>query len=510
MSFKEIKELRQAGQLEEALQMAHHDLEKEPSNIWNKRSIAWVYYDYLKLYANKCNFEAFIEILERLLLLELPTDEVMIYDQISWNIGKLCFNMQKQKITDNNKYYKLLKSILSLYFIKPSESFSFLFKALHKALKDTDYYVEFADWWDFNNFNSQDYLKDKLPNNKEVMSIAEQAFIAYSKRLLEGKLIKNDLIIQKEKYPAEKLEQWLIQLSELIEKHPEYQFLSYYKAKILIELGDKENIWDSFLPFAKQKRSEFWVWDLISELVDDNEEANFACLCKALLCYGSPEFLIKIREKFTKLLISKQFYREAATEITEIINQRTINEWRIPSQITSWQSEDWYKSNQPFNDNKQLYLKYESIAEELLFQDVPEVKVIVEFVNNDKRILNYINEENNVGFFKFDRFFRNINIGDVLIIRMQSVTTEGKSQVYTAKKIPDVEFQSKFIRDFNGKIKINPGNSFGFVEDIYISKILIAQFQLKHLDSIKGTAMKSYNSDKNQWGWKVIKLTKLS
>ena len=35
MSFKEIKELRQAGKLDEALQMANQALETEPENIWN-------------------------------------------------------------------------------------------------------------------------------------------------------------------------------------------------------------------------------------------------------------------------------------------------------------------------------------------------------------------------------------------------------------------------------------------------------------------------------------------
>lgn len=35
MSFKEIKELRKAGQLEEALQMANQALETEPDNIWS-------------------------------------------------------------------------------------------------------------------------------------------------------------------------------------------------------------------------------------------------------------------------------------------------------------------------------------------------------------------------------------------------------------------------------------------------------------------------------------------
>ena len=49
MSFKEVKELRQQGKLKEALELAQSDLEQNPEDIWNKRSIAWVYYDYLKI-----------------------------------------------------------------------------------------------------------------------------------------------------------------------------------------------------------------------------------------------------------------------------------------------------------------------------------------------------------------------------------------------------------------------------------------------------------------------------
>ena len=51
MSFKEIKELRQAGKLNEALQMANQALEADRENIWNKRGAAWVYYDLLKINA---------------------------------------------------------------------------------------------------------------------------------------------------------------------------------------------------------------------------------------------------------------------------------------------------------------------------------------------------------------------------------------------------------------------------------------------------------------------------
>ena len=39
MPAKEIKELRQSGKLEEALEMAQNELRDSPDNIWSKRNI---------------------------------------------------------------------------------------------------------------------------------------------------------------------------------------------------------------------------------------------------------------------------------------------------------------------------------------------------------------------------------------------------------------------------------------------------------------------------------------
>ncbi len=60
MPAKEIKELRQAGKLDEALNLAKAELEAEPDNIWPKRNISWVYYDYLKLNGTPEHFDTFI------------------------------------------------------------------------------------------------------------------------------------------------------------------------------------------------------------------------------------------------------------------------------------------------------------------------------------------------------------------------------------------------------------------------------------------------------------------
>ena len=64
MPAKEIKELRQAGKLEEAYAMAEAEMQLEPENIWTKRNISWVIYSQLDASANNLHF--FLDKLEEL------------------------------------------------------------------------------------------------------------------------------------------------------------------------------------------------------------------------------------------------------------------------------------------------------------------------------------------------------------------------------------------------------------------------------------------------------------
>jgi len=97
MSFSEVKELRKSGQLEEALKMAQEDLKSNPHDIWNKRSISWVYYEYLKKYADQSDFKYFKTILLKLKELELSEEEKMLFDSSAWQIGKMIYSLSGNK-----------------------------------------------------------------------------------------------------------------------------------------------------------------------------------------------------------------------------------------------------------------------------------------------------------------------------------------------------------------------------------------------------------------------------
>ncbi|MDX1651901.1 MAG: hypothetical protein R3277_05380 [Brumimicrobium sp.] len=502
MSFKEIKELRKAGKLDEALEMANQALAAEPENIWNKRAAAWVYYHYLKMYSQPDSFNAFKENLIKIKDLQLPEDEKMVFDNSAWQIGSMLFGLQKEEFVDHGKINELLEIIKEFHFTKPSEAYTFIYKAFHKGYQNWSKYLEFADWWNFENFRSEDYLKEEF-KDKKIMSIVEQAYIAYSKKLLEGEPVGS--FGQERAIDKDKIREFLPKLDKIVDEHPEYQYPPYFKAKLLLALGDDENILSSFLPFAKQKRNNFWVWQVMAEIFPDDKEIQFACYCKALSLKTPEDFLVKLRQTFAGMLVERQMYNEAKTEIQKVISTRENHEWKLSNQVTQWTEQDWYKSATPNKDNKDLYAQHVKKAEEILFQDIPEEVIAVEFVNENKNILNFVKDKQKFGFLNYSGQLDKPQIGDILKVRFNGDGQDGFYKILSAKKA-EPNLTSDAIRDYEGTLKVISPQNFGFADDVFIEPKLIQDNNLTDGQTLTGKAILSFNKKKNEWGWKALEI----
>jgi hypothetical protein len=502
MAFKEIKELRQAGKLDEALQMANQALEADPNNIWNKRAATWVYYDFLKKFAQPDAYDAFKENLIKIKDLQLPEDEKMVFDKCAWQIGKLVFALQEKDPVDFSKINELFNIIKGFHFTKPSREYSFIYKAFHKGYQNWSSYLTFADWWNFENFRPEDYLKEETNGNIK-MSLAEQAYIAYSKKLLEGEPL--DAFGQLREIDKAKIQSFLPKLDALIEKHPKFVYPPYFKAKLLLALGSNDNVLSAFLPFAKQKRKEFWIWELMAEIFSANKDIQFSCYCKALSLKTSEDFLVKLRQKFAEMLIARQMYSEAKFEIQKIIATREKNKWKLPNQIVQWTKQEWYKSATAKKDNQDLYSNYSYQAEEILFQDIPEEIIAVEFVNEKRSMLNFVKDKQKFGFFNYSGFLTKPKIGDLLKVRFKGEGQDGYYKILTAKKV-DSNTSCEAIKDFEGTIKVISPQNFGFIEDIFVEPKIIEESKLTDGQQVKGRAILSFNKKKNEWGWKAIEI----
>jgi len=497
MPSKEIKELRQSGKLEEAYAMAKLELEADLSNIWGKRNLSWVLYAQLDELAS--NLDAFTEKINEVKELELPASEEMFFENLSIVISKAARVITHEATLDINKIHRLFDSVKELSLKRNSKWYSVLFNAMHKGMKESNRYIEFAEWWDFENFRPEDFQKGKMQNGKEIMAIAEQAYIAYSKHLLPKYNQNGEYVFNKEKAEA-----FLPILSQIVENHPQFQYPAYFNAKLLLALGNKDNMLESLLPFAKKKRNDFWVWEILAEAFSSNPEKVFACYCKALSCKSPEEMLVSLRQKMARILISKKLYNEARTEIDLLVHTRIEHGYKIPAEITNWQDMDWYKIAVPSKSNIGFYKTYLPIAEALLFSDVTEEIVIIEFINSEKKILNFIASETKFGFFKYERFFTEAVIGETLKVRFQGGSNEGMHQLYTAIKFNDEELKKQFFKEIQGTIRIPVGKQFGFIDDVFIHPSLVTKHKLRDGIAFSGKAMKTFNKKKSQWTWKII------
>ena len=500
MPAKEIKELRQSGKLEEALEMAKTELIANPENIWAKRNISWVYYDYLKKNDIPGNFNEFCSWLTEISNLQLGIEEKMLFENLSWQTGKMIFALHREHPSDFQKPTHILEIVKAFPFSKPSESYSFLFKAFHKSLKESDNYNQFADWWGFENLRPEDYEKGKLSDGKEIMSIAEQAYITYARQLLPKQLQPGVI-----NFDREKAESFILTLDSIIKNYPQYQYPPYFKAKLLLALGNIESMRSTLIPFAKKKKNDFWVWDLLGETYPDDKEKVLACYCKGLTCQAPEEMIVGLRRKMASLLVKKQLFTEAKTEIELLIRSLQSKGFRIPQEVLNWKEQEWYKKAVAKSSNTEFYKSYSGIADGLVFADVTEELILIEFVNSDKKILNFIASKTRSGFFKYDRFIRKVEIGDRFLARLEGTGSNTRYNVISLEKTDKLP-GNEILRGFSGKIRKNDNQTFGFVDDIFIEPQLINKYKPANGTDISGTAIISFNKKKNEWGWKAIML----
>jgi len=522
MSFKEINELRKAGKFSEAHNMAVSALENEPDNIWNRRAYAWVIYEFIKANTDSDKLTSFFEWLDKAKNLNpkidsdayrseseflslsaspsLPHSDTMVFDSIAFQIGKVARELSLQNQSGNRSLLHLFNIIKQFNFSKPSDGYSFILKSFLKGLKETAHFKEFADWWGFANLRPEDF-KPEVFQGREIMALAEQLYIAYSKALLKGEQSEHNGFVMHNIINIGHIESFLPDLDKIISNHPDYTYPLYFKAKLLLAIGKRDEAVQEYLPFARHKQNDFWVWELLAELqADDNNK--LACYCKALTCTSPPKFLVAIKEKLSALLIKMGMLVEASIEIYDTIRVKQENQYRISQTLHNWTAQEWYRQPVEQQTNRILYFKHKTIAEELLFADIPIETIAIEFVNTTKKMANFVKNKTFSGFFKYDNHFKSLAIGDVLNVRLKHVN-DNFYQLLTATKLP-AGSSCEAIKSFNAPIEMKQGNTFGFADRVFIHPDTISRHKIANNQTISGNAILSFNKSKNEWGWKAF------
>ena len=482
-----------AGQVSEAYEMAKADLVAVPTDVWAQRSVGWALYYMIKNDSEGGDYAKLLEHIDELKSLDMLTlnNDSMIFDNVQFQIANFIRN--HIQLTDIEASSKLSTFFLKLkdYDFKSSIGHSFLLQSIIKFENWTEI-VDFFEWWNLDNLTQEDYTPYINQRGQKMMTLAERAFIANSKALLR----LNDL---------GRIEEFLPKLDNLMNNHKEMMYPGYFYGKLLLALGsDSDEALKVIIPFARKKVTEFWVWQLLSDVFTNNEDKQLACLLRAVHCRTQETFLGKVHIKLASLYIKRGMLNSARYHIDAVTRCYASQGWRLPNEIDCWIHQPWLNSTTP--DDKDP-LDYMAITDNILCDGAGECVAVVTYVdqNSRKSFIIYGKEKRTVQKLRFK-----VHVGRAL--KLHYITdSEGRMKVIssTTVQLPSSLDYAKYVE---GSIDKRDDKEFAFLKSgsirCFVSPNIVKKYGLKNGDNVKSLIVYDYDKKKESWNWVCVNIKK--
>lgn len=491
--LREIIDLCKAGQIQEAYQLAKADLDAVPTDPWNHRKLAWVLNYLMKEDAETGNYLDLIAHLDELKTLDqlsIPQDNIL-FDNILFKIGS--FVNKHAAPTDIDTPAKLSTFFLKLrdYSFEPSKGYSFLLQSFIKC-SGWQEMADFLDWWNLDNLTVEDYTPFKMNNGKTIMSLAERAFIAKSKALLR----LNDL---------GRIEEFLPEMDTLMEKHPEMTYPGYFYGKLLLSLGSNaDEALKVIVPFARKKATEFWVWQLLSDVFVNEPDKQLACLLRAVHCHTQESFLGKVRIKLAQFYIQQNRQDLAKYQIDKITQCYLSQGWHLPGEVDRWVHEPWINNVVSSNQDP---VNYQAITDAILCEGSEEAIAIVTHVDQNTHRATLI-----YGMKKRMTQKLRIKIAPGAVLKINYILDSGGNpRVLSAGK---TQFSSNldFAKVVDGLVMKRDEWAFAFLhynnEKAFISPNTLKKYNVSDGELVKALVVFDFNPKKDKWDWTCVSINK--
>lgn len=485
-TVKDITTMCKSGQISEAYEQAKSDLSSNPSGVWEQREVGWALYYIIKSDVDQKDYDSLLAHLDELNSLDQLTvaNDSLIYDNVIFKIGEFVKNCIGLTDVDSSVKLSAIFSRLKNNSFNPSKGYSFLLQGFLK-FENWNELADFFDWWKFDNLTQEDYKPFVMQNGRQIMALAERAYIAYSKALLR----LND---------TARIEEFLPRMDALMEFHPEMTYPGYFYGKLLMALGsDKDEALKVLVPFARRKATEFWVWQLISDVYSSEPEMQRACLLRSVNCRTQETFLGKVRIKLANLYIKLGQYDKARFHIDAVTRCYASNGWRLPNEIDLWMRQQWINSATPDGTDN---LDYMSMTNQVLCDGTEEAVAIVTYVdpNSHRASLIYGNKKRMGQKLRF-----RVNPGDVLKINYIN-DSDGKAKVLNASKIT-LPANLDYAMFAEGVVDKRDDKQFAFVKvgqnRCFMSPAIVQKYNVRNGESIKTLVVNDYDKKKETWNW---------
>ena len=410
---KIVFDLRKEGKIDEAYEKAQQLFEANPEDEWVKKAMFFTLYDKIKAADINGDKEGLKLWVNKVDLLQLPEDDeaidkclsiirsmndpnhdllqqareyskqkqykkaVEIYKSViadykedeyvtnsyGWDLYHLAKESLDKTPTNIREVKIYLNDYLKLSNPRPSHLHSVILRMSLKLSKDEKLdMVVFARMWDLSKLEHEDF-QTSVFEGKTYPSLAEQAYQELFKQLSKSPTWDN----------AQYFDRFL---EKAIETFPDNIWLIYYKVKILSSLREFDVALRYMISVLRKKSREHWAWRYAGDIMagSDNLEMAVSCYCKALLCSGEEDQLIKVRAGFVPLLVNSGKLKEAVIEVNKIL---ASNDEKLKQDMKKHQSAPWWDPKVDRNaSNKQFYMERSQKATDLLHQDLPWHKAL--------------------------------------------------------------------------------------------------------------------------------------
>lgn len=488
--LNQIRELGKNGESQKAYELAKADL--EAGQPWGQLTTGWALRYLMEEDARNGRYNDIIAHLDELHSLDqIPkADEEKILDGMIFWIGFIAKRNLNPTGLDTPFRLSALFSKIKEYRFKPGVGYSMLLSGFIRCEKWREL-PDFMDWWNLDNLMPEDYNPVKLPNGKSVMSLAERAYIAKSKALLG----QSDL---------GKIEEFLPQIDKLMNDHPEMTYPGYFYGKLLLTLGSTPaDALSVIVPFARRKATEFWVWQLLSDVFTNDQEKQLACLLRAVNCRTKEDFLVKVRIKLADFYIKREKYDFAKHHIDIATKTYLSNGWPTPGQIVYWINQPWFESAVSNNNET---LDYMAITNEILVEGTKEAIAVVTYVdtNRHKSFMIYGYE------MKTSQNLRT-KVKPGTILKINYIDDNNGIRVLSATKC-QLPADLNYAKLVEGTIRKKDDRNFAslhFGKDrAHVSPNTVTKYNVTDGDKVESLIVYDFDNKRNSWGWVSVTINK--
>lgn len=475
------------GRTHEAYNLAKADMEQQLS--WAQREMGWVLYYLIKDDSDAGNYQSLVSHLDELNSLDqlsIPYDN-NLFECVLYKVAEFVKKHLQSESADTSVKLTELFSKLVRYNFEPSRGYSFLLQSFIKCA-NWDGMADFIDWWNLDKLLQDDYLPFRTESGRSIMSLAERAYIAKSKALMR----LNDL---------GRIEEFLPQMENLVECHPEMIYPNYFYGKLLLSLGrNREEALRVILPFARRKASEFWVWQLLGDVFADEPDKQMACLLRAVNSRTSDNYLMKVRTKLAALYIDRSMLGHAKYQIKQVIKCCMSNHWGLPSEIASWIHQPWIESVE--EDNHEI-LNYMEISNSILCEGTEEaIAVVTQIVHETNKVVLVYGYQKSIK----QKLRLRVNLGDVLKINY-IIAPDGTLRILNAVKT-QLASGLNYAKMVRGVVRKRADKDFAFLHtangDYFMSPDIVNRSNIEDGMRQRCLAVYCYNPKKDSWDWKCM------